>query len=43
MVPEYSSKEIFREKLLYAISSSPTLDADFVTSATELSAGYGGL
>ena len=42
-VPEYSSKEIFAEKLIYAINSSPTLDADFVTSAAELASGYGGL
>ncbi|KAF0696843.1 Aste57867_12423 [Aphanomyces stellatus] len=29
-LPRYSSKEICMEKLLYAITNSPTMDADFV-------------
>ncbi|KAF0737974.1 hypothetical protein Ae201684_005970 [Aphanomyces euteiches] len=33
-LPQYSSKEICMEKLLYAINNSPTMDADFVDRET---------
>ncbi|KDO22743.1 hypothetical protein SPRG_21096 [Saprolegnia parasitica CBS 223.65] len=33
-LPRYSSKAICMEKLLYAISHSPTMDADFIDRAT---------
>lgn len=39
-LPAYSTKDILRRKLIQATSLSPTMDADFVTNASELSAGW---
>ncbi|OQS06539.1 HECT E3 ubiquitin ligase, partial [Thraustotheca clavata] len=40
-LPRYSSKEICMEKLLYAISHSPTMDADFIERGPEGWEGVG--
>ncbi len=34
-LPFYSSKQILREKLLYAIATSPNMDADVRLNSTE--------
>jgi hypothetical protein len=39
-LPEYSSKEILRSKLLFAITNVTTMETDFQTNSAEISEGY---
>ena len=39
-LPEYSSKDILREKLLFAINNVTTMETDFQTNSAEIAEGY---
>ncbi len=39
-LPEYSSKETLRSKLLFAITNVTTMETDFQTNSAEISEGY---
>lgn len=39
-LPEYSSKEILKEKLLFAINNVTTMETDFQTNSVEIQEGY---
>lgn len=39
-LPNYSSKDILRKKLLYAIENVFTMEQDFITNDTEVSEGW---
>jgi len=39
-LPEYSSKEILKEKLLFAIKNVTTMETDFQTNSAEIAEGY---
>lgn len=39
-LPQYSNKEILKEKLLFAINNVATMETDFQTNAVEISEGY---
>lgn len=39
-LPKYSSKEILRQKLLFAITHVTTMETDFQTNSAEISEGY---
>ena len=39
-LPEYSSKEILKEKLLFAINNVTTMETDFQTNSAEIAEGY---
>lgn len=39
-LPEYSSQEILREKLLFAIKNVTTMETDFQTNSAEIAEGY---
>jgi len=39
-LPEYTSKEILREKLLFAINNVTTMETDFQTNSAEIAEGY---
>ncbi|KAL3917671.1 MAG: hypothetical protein SGILL_004605 [Bacillariaceae sp.] len=39
-LPEYSSKKILKEKLLFAITNVTTMETDFQTNSAEISEGY---
>jgi hypothetical protein len=39
-LPEYSSAEILKEKLLYAIQNVTTMETDFQTNSSEIAEGY---
>ena len=39
-LPEYSSKDILRDKLLFAINNVTTMDTDFQTNSAEIAEGY---
>lgn len=39
-LPQYSNKEILKEKLLFAINNVATMETDFQTNAAEISEGY---
>lgn len=40
MLPEYDSKDILREKLLFAINNVKTMESDYVTNDAEVSEGW---
>ncbi len=42
-LPEYRSKEILREKLLFAINNVTTMESDYVTNDAEVGEGWRGL
>ena len=42
-LPEYKSKEILREKLLFAINNVTTMESDYVTNDAEVGEGWRGL
>ena len=39
-LPEYSSKEQLKEKLLFAINNVTTMETDFQTNSAEIAEGY---
>ena len=39
-LPEYSSKEVLKEKLLFAINNVTTMETDFQTNSAEIAEGY---
>jgi len=39
-LPEYSSQDILREKLLFAINNVTTMETDFQTNSAEIAEGY---
>lgn len=39
-LPQYSNKQILREKLLFAISNVTTMETDFQTNSAEIAEGY---
>jgi hypothetical protein len=39
-LPEYSSKKILKEKLLFAINNVTTMETDFQTNSAEIAEGY---
>merc|ERR1712232_1325136 len=39
-LPEYSSKSVLKEKLLFAINNVITMETDFQTNSAEISEGY---
>ena len=39
-LPEYESKEILREKLLFAINNVTTMESDYVTNDVEIGEGW---
>lgn len=39
-LPEYSSKEVLKEKLLFAITNVTTMETDFQTNSAEIAEGY---
>ena len=39
-LPEYSSKELLKEKLLFAINNVTTMETDFQTNSAEIAEGY---
>jgi HECT-domain (ubiquitin-transferase) len=39
-LPEYSSKEILKKKLLFAINNVTTMETDFQTNSAEIAEGY---
>ena len=39
-LPEYSSKETLKEKLLFAINNVTTMETDFQTNSAEIAEGY---
>jgi hypothetical protein len=39
-LPEYSSKKVLKEKLLFAINNVTTMETDFQTNSAEISEGY---
>jgi HECT-domain (ubiquitin-transferase)/SPRY domain len=41
-LPEYSSQEVLRNKLLFAISNVTTMETDFQTNSAEIAEGYRG-
>lgn len=43
MLPEYPSKEMLKEKLLFAIENVTTMESDYVTNDVEVSEGWRGL
>ena len=43
MLPEYPSKEVLKEKLLFAIENVTTMESDYVTNDVEVSEGWRGL
>ena len=43
MLPEYKSKEILREKLLFAIKNVTTMESDYVTNDIEIGEGWRGI
>ncbi len=42
-LPEYESKEVLREKLLFAINNVTTMESDYVTNDVEIGEGWRGL
>lgn len=42
-LPEYASKEILKEKLMFAIENVTTMESDYVTNDAEVSEGWRGL
>ncbi len=42
-LPDYPTKEILKQKLLYAIENVTTMESDFVTNDAEISEGWRGL
>ena len=42
-LPEYSSKEILRQKLLFAINNVTTMESDYVTNDSEVREGWRGM
>lgn len=42
-LPDYPSKEVLKQKLLYAIENVTTMESDFVTNDAEISEGWRGL
>ena len=43
MLPEYPSKDVLKEKLLFAIENVTTMESDYVTNDVEVSEGWRGL
>jgi len=39
-LPEYSQREILKEKLLFAITNVTTMETDFQTNSAEIAEGY---
>ena len=39
-LPEYSSKEVLKKKLLFAINNVTTMETDFQTNSAEIAEGY---
>jgi hypothetical protein len=42
LLPEYSNKELLKEKLLFAINNVTTMETDFQTNSAEIAEGYRG-
>jgi hypothetical protein len=40
ILPEYTSKETLREKLVFAINNVTTMETDFQTNSAEIAEGY---
>jgi len=43
MLPNYTSKEVLKQKLLFAVENVCTMESDYVTNDAEVAEGWRGL